>query len=172
LNHLPKYWRISLIWIVILVLGAGLIWPLPTLCIRQYDSDHRLFVPLPKAKTFSFYYLHSVQKTPVQENYVLASGNKLRLVSTDYQSYGVGLPFLPEEGTLVNDNGKFRLTEINRLYSKIDMAFMPLAEHALLYEGKRYDFERYFDAGSLLEITAADYSIFSLLWLMLEGGEK
>lgn len=172
MNPLTKYWRIALIWIVILVLGAGLFWPLPTLCIRQHDSDNQLLIPLLKTKTFSFYYLHSVQKTPVQENYVVTSGNKLLLVSTDYQSYGVGLPFLPEEGVLVNDNGMFRLTNINRLYSKIDMGFMPLADHALLYQGKRYEFDRYFDAGSLLQITVADYSIFSSLWLMFEGGEK
>ena len=105
MNHLPKYWRISLIWIVILVLGAGLIWPLPTLCIRQYDSDHRLFVPLLKAKTFpSTIFIR--YKTPVQENYVLDPGTNcvwFQLIISH-----TGRPaFLPEEGTLVNDNGKF-----------------------------------------------------------------
>lgn len=170
MSPFTKSRRNALIWIMILGLGAGLFWPLPTLVIRQPDSDHQLLIPLLQNKGFSLYFLHSVQKTPVKENYILAPGNKLRLISTDYQSYGVGLPFLPEEGVLINDDGIFRLTGINRLYDKIDMGFMPLADHALLYGSKRYEFDRYFDEGSLLQITVKGYSPFLLLWRMLEGG--
>lgn len=166
-----NHWKIALIGIIVLIFGAGLFWPVNTLVIRQQQSNNKLIIPMVRDNHFSLYYLHSVQKTPVQEHFVLAPGNKMLLTSTDYQSYGVGLPFLPEEGTMVNDHGVFRLTGINRLSKEINIGFMPLAEQSLLYQDKRYDYKQYFDSGSLLQITVQKHAPFTLIWLMQEGGK-
>ncbi|MGI6434717.1 MAG: DUF1850 domain-containing protein [Syntrophomonadaceae bacterium] len=167
-----NYWKAAIICIILLFLGAGLFFPLDTLVIRQQNSENRLLIPMVGQKSFSLYYLHSVQKTPVQEHFVLAPGNQLLLTSTHYQSYGVGLPFLPEEGTLSNDKGVFLLTGINRSYREINIGFMPLAEQSLLYQDKRYEYKQYFEPGSLLQITVQKYSPFALIWLMREGGTR
>lgn len=164
-----NHWKITLVGLLIL-LGVGFLLPVTTLSISQQNSKHQLLIPMVRQKTFSLYYLHSVQKTPVQEHFELAPGNKMILTSTHYQSYGVGLPFLPQEGKLVNKNGVFLLTGINRVYQEINIGFIPLAKQALLYKDKRYDFEDYFDSGSLLKLTVHRYSPFTLIWLMLEGG--
>lgn len=49
--------------------------------------------------TFSLGYTHSVMKTEAEEFFVV-DDDKMRLIKTEYSSYGVGLPFLPEEGSL------------------------------------------------------------------------
>lgn len=46
---------------------------------------------------------------------------------------------------------------------------MPLAKQSLLYQGKRYEYEQYFEPGSLLQITVQKYSPFTLFRLMREG---
>lgn len=48
---------------------------------------------------FSIHFIHSVQKTPVLENLEINEAKDgFTLLSTKYQSFGVGLPFLAEEG--------------------------------------------------------------------------
>lgn len=167
-----NYRKPAIITIIVLFLTVGLFYPLDTLFIAQQDSENQLLVPMFGQKSFSLSYLHSVQKTPVQEHFVLAPGNQLHLTSTQYQSYGVGLPFLAEEGTLLNDNGVFLLTGIDRFYGEINIGFMPLAEQSLWHGGKEYKFEQYFSPGSLLNISAQKFPPFTLIKLMLKGEKR
>lgn len=138
--------------------------PLPVLVLTTQEGTMAFVVPMVYEKSFALEYVHSVQKTPVQEYFVLAPDNQILLTSTHYQSLGVGLPFLPEEGNLVNDEGVFILTGLNRLYDRVNLGFMPLADQALLYHGKRYDFNDYFLPGTILEITVKKYSPARIIW--------
>ncbi|MDD2586740.1 MAG: DUF1850 domain-containing protein [Syntrophomonadaceae bacterium] len=158
-------WAKIVTWgLVTLFLLVILFLPFPVLVLSTQKGTTVLLVPMVFEKNFTLEYLHSVQKTPVQENLTLAPENKLLLTSTYYQSLGVGLPFLPEEGKLVNDNGIFKLTGLNRLYDKICLGFMPLAKHALLYHGNRYDFKDYFLPGTIIEIEIKKLSPAEILW--------
>ena len=58
---------------------------------------------------FSLGYIHSVMKTPAEEFFYINNKNEIVLEKTIYESYGVGLPFLPEEGNLIVEDGKFIL---------------------------------------------------------------
>src|SRR6056297_1399479 len=52
---------------------------------------------------FTIKYLHSVARTPVLEIFAIRSGD-IVLTSTEYQSYGAGLPFLDQHEYLLEDD--------------------------------------------------------------------
>jgi len=108
------------------------------LIISDRSNDKEYTFVLPNNK-FSLGYTHSVMKTDAMENFVVEK-NKMKLISTIYQSYGVGLPFLPEEGQLEIIDGKFVL-KTNRTFETINMTISPLGNHYLKIEETTYRFE-------------------------------
>lgn len=149
--------------LAVLLLAGICLYPCPVLVLSKQRGPDVLLIPLNKGDCFSYEYIHSVQKTPVQEHFVTAPDHKILLTSTTYQSYGVGLPFLPEEGQLEMRNGKFELTGLNRYYGVVHIGFIPLACQALLYGDKRYDFADYFKSGEMIDVEIRQYSLFDLL---------
>lgn len=124
-------------------------------------------LPLYGQRNFSLAYTHSVQKTPVLENFKAGPGGLLVLESTVYQSLGVGLPFLPEEGKLIITEGKFVLSEINRQFKELNLISLPLAEQALIYKEKRYQFSHSFSPGEQINIKIKSISAGRALSLLL-----
>lgn len=149
-----------------------LLYPLPALVLSLKDGNEVLLIPLIEQKSFTYEYLHSVQKTPVQEHFVLAPGNVILLTSTTYRSLGVGLPFLEEEGNFVEENGVFRIENMNRKYEKITWGFMPIARQALIYENKKYLFADYCEAGELLELKIKKNSLAAILYKNWQAGKE
>lgn len=155
--------------LLVLFIAIILFLPVPTLVMRQQGGNSGFVIPLVLDQSFTLEYVHSVQKTPVQEHFVLAPGNQLLLTSTEYQSYGVGLPFLPGEGKLEIGDGVLVLSGLNRSFSKINIGFMPLAKQALLYRGNRLAFDDYFEPGKVLELEVENYSAVEIIyqaWLL------
>lgn len=158
-------------------IGIGLaawvfLYPLPVLQLKD-NHNQALLIPLLKGKHFSVEYVHSVQKSPVQEHFVVVAENQIKLTSTTYQSLGVGLPFLPSEGQLVNNQGTFELTGLNRVFREIRLAVMPVSYQGLVYNNHRYLLNNYFLSGSLVEISVQSYSPGYLVWhkiTALKGG--
>lgn len=153
---------IAAVMTIMLLVGIGLC-PCPALVISKQRGPAVLWIPLNNGDCFTYEYIHSVQKTPVQEHFVSAPGFKMLLTSTTYQSYGVGLPFLPEEGQLEMKNGKFELKGLNRYYEVIHIGYIPLACQGLTYGGKKYDFNNYFNSGEMIDIEIKEYSLVTIL---------
>lgn len=157
-------------------IAAGLaFYPLPVLVVEEDQKPPAILVPLIEEHQVTLEYFHSVQKSPVQEHFVLVPGNDLKLVSTTYQTLGVGLPFLSGEGDLVNDQGTFRLTGLNRVFREIRLAVMPVTYQGLVYGSKHYTFSDYFAAGSLITISVQSYSPGQFVWEMItmdRGGKS
>ena len=67
-------------------------------------------------------FIHSVQKTPVEENLIARPGYDFILKSTKYQFFGVGLPFLESDGAVfVKDGDYFVMDGMGRRFKKIDL---------------------------------------------------
>jgi len=154
--------------IILIILSAAFI-SVPAIAISEQRGEELLIIPMLHDTEFHYEYIHSVQLTPVQEHFVPTPDNQILLTSTTYQSFGVGLPFLPEEGELLLINGKYELTGMNRIYDKLNIGFIPLAHQAMIYDGKRYDFEEYFESGALLEVTIEHYSPLKIIWKSIRG---
>lgn len=155
--------RFSVLGLVIILLVLLSLISVQSIVLGGQDAAPRLVVPLWKEKTFTIEYLHSVNKTPVREHFIPAPDNKIVLTATEFRSLGVGTPFLPEEGQLVNDQGVYSLTGMNRSFEKIHFVSLPLTKHTLILQGKEFPFGHYFKPGETAEITIEDYSLLKLL---------
>ena len=69
---------------------------------------------------FTIHFIHSVQKTPVEEFLTAHADGHFHLSGTRYQSHGVGLPFLPEEGAF-RQEGEYFILDMDRDYSEMSL---------------------------------------------------
>lgn len=81
-----------------------------TVLVRQLRDE----VPL------TVHFIHSVQKTPVEEFLTAYADGHFHLTGTRYQSHGVGLPFLPEEGTF-RQEGDYFVLDMDRDYPALSL---------------------------------------------------
>lgn len=114
-------------------------------------------VALEENRTFSLRFIHSVEKTPVIENFFMREDGVLVLTSIQYRSQGVGLPFLAAEGRLtITNDGWFRLEDVKREFREIPLRVGPEAELVLLSETQEYPLYRWYPAGSLVMVRKDD----------------
>ena len=69
---------------------------------------------------FMIRFIHSVQKTPVEEFLTAHADGHFHLSGTRYQSHGVGLPFLPEEGAF-RQEGEYFILDMERDYAELSL---------------------------------------------------
>lgn len=81
-----------------------------TVLVRQLRDEVSLTV----------HFIHSVQKTPVEEFLTAYADGHFHLTGTRYQSHGVGLPFLPEEGTF-RQEGDYFVLDMDRDYPALSL---------------------------------------------------
>ena len=89
-------------------------------------------------------FIHSVQKTPVEEFFAVNDARDgFVLLRTRYQSFGVGLPFLPTDGSFRREGDAFVMDGMNRPMPEIQ--FRPglstdlkitLPEEEILFEDR------------------------------------
>ena len=68
----------------------------------------------------TIHFIHSVQKTPVEEFLTAHADGHFHLSGTRYQSHGVGLPFLPEEGAF-RQEGDYFVLDMERDYKELSL---------------------------------------------------
>ncbi|MGQ9557275.1 MAG: DUF1850 domain-containing protein [Desulfurispora sp.] len=136
---------------------------------RGAASAGTVLLPLWQGSHFTLEYRHSVNKTPVWEEFVALPGRGLLLTGTAFQSYGVGTPFEPGEGRLVLREGYFELTGLHRQMPGLDLRVVPLNHYHLRYAGQDYPLSSYFAPGALVRITAVRRSLPGLLGFWWRG---
>ena len=131
--------KIKIIFIImILILTVFKIFLKPQyLLIIEDKTNKKNYEFILKNKKFSLGYTHSVMKTEAEEIFITDNNDKIKLIRTEYKSYGVGLPFLPEEGKMKVENGKFIL-DMEREFKNISMVISPIGKHYLKIDGKKY----------------------------------
>jgi len=133
-------------------------WLTPLTIIAKTGAGTRLAVPTKIGDTFSLMFNHSVHQTPVWENFVVTGVDGLTLTSTEYRSYGVGMPSLPSEGVFTQLDDRFILTNLNRPFSQIPVRVGPEAKLTLVHHGREYPLYEWFEPGTLVVIsTNYDY---------------
>ncbi len=71
--------------------------------------------PADAGTEFSTRFIHSVQKTPVEEFFAVNDARDgFILLRTRYRSFGVGLPFLPTDGSFRREGDAFVMDGMNR----------------------------------------------------------
>lgn len=109
-------------------------------------------IPVKTGSILSLSFTHSVQRTLVIENFVVAKDNNLVLDSTEYKSLGVGLPFLLEDGKFRAENNKFIVSGMNRVHKSVDLRTGPEAKLTLNYGDINIPLYDLFPAGTLVHL--------------------
>ncbi len=95
-----------------------------------YTEEARAGMPV------QIHFIHSVQKTPVEEClYVDEDVSGFVLDSTRYQSFGVGLPFLTNEGEFHTEGEFFVLDGMKRRFSRLALRTGVDTELTLVLDG-------------------------------------
>ncbi|MDT8901763.1 DUF1850 domain-containing protein [Anaeroselena agilis] len=123
----------------------------------ETDQGKTETILVSKGDTFSLKYTHSVQKTPVAENFVIAAADELILESTVYQTYGVGLPFLPGEGKFIRQGNDFIITGMNRRFDKVSVHAGPIAGLVLEVHNRVVPLYAFHKGGAFVTIRVKPY---------------
>lgn len=127
-------------------------WLLPLRITAETESGIALSLPTYPEDTFSMRFTHSVHKTPVWENFVVNGVDELTLTSTEYRSYGVGMPSLPSEGVFTQLGDRFLLTNLSRPFKQIPVRVGPEAKLSLIHQNQEYPLYQWFEAGTLITL--------------------
>lgn len=155
-----------------LLLVAALSLRLPYLVAADEGGRPLLYLRLWPENRFTLTYMHSVQKTPCSEEFRPGHDGGLVLTATEYQSLGVGLPFLPGEGKLTIENGRFVIRGLSRRFAEIGLRAMPVARQALVVQGRRYELTALVPPGSLIRLQVVRKAPLMVLWEKLRKGEE
>lgn len=101
---------------------------------------------------------HSVQQTMVTEYLAVnPRADGFVLTGTKYRSYGVGLPFLPEEGTFTRDGDDFVLTGMHRELPSLRVGVGVGTQLTLTTAQGSLELFRIYPAGTAVRIGIAPY---------------
>ena len=115
-----------------------------TVLVRQIRDE----VPL------TIHFIHSVQKTPVEEFLTAHADGHFHLTGTRYQSHGVGLPFLPEEGTF-RQEGDYFVLDMDREYSELSLRTGVGTELVIEAGGARVPVYEMYPVGTRIDLVVA-----------------
>ena len=102
--------------------------------------------------TWYIEFMHSVQKTPVQEYFIVRGENDLLLEKTIYQSMGVGLPFMASEGKLKTTGDGHFVLEMHREYKTLKLRTGLEACPKIYFGGNVLPIYNLYEPGTLVEI--------------------
>lgn len=92
----------------------------PVLFLKAEGETRILVRQIQDGTPLTIHFIHSVQKTPVEEFLTAYADGHFHLTGTRYQSHGVGLPFLPEEG-LFHQEGTYFVLAMDRDYEELSL---------------------------------------------------
>lgn len=128
----------------------------PYLIVESETAD-LIRIPVKVGDYVSLRYTHSVQKTLVIENIIIDKTGSLIVDSTEYESFGVGLPFLASEGNFRHSGNRFILEDMGRCFKVISLRTGPEAQLRMQYKDQIYELYSMVPDGALIRMRVAPY---------------
>lgn len=126
----------------------------PALLLHADGTKLVLMRQIRDAEPFTIHFIHSVQKTPVEEFLTAHADGHFHLTGTRYQSHGVGLPFLPEEGTF-RQEGEYFVLDMERDYSTLSLRTGLGTELTIEADGERIPVYEMYPVGTRIDLVVA-----------------
>jgi hypothetical protein len=129
---------------------AGLFYPVQTLEVRSRQADKVIF----REKTtpgdvFTFAYIHSIEKIPIEGVFAVEADGTLRVVETRFASYAAGLPF---QATGKSEDGKWMVAPGGQKLPEFSFYISPINRPSLRMEAKTLDLTNLIDAGDIVVV--------------------
>ena len=126
------------------------------------DGETMVLAPQIRGEVpLTIHFIHSVQKTPVEEFLTAHADGHFHLSGTRYQSHGVGLPFLPEEGTF-RQGGDYFVLDMDRDYSELSLRTGVGTELTIEAGGRVIPVYEMYPAGTRIDLVAAP--LYTYFW--------
>lgn len=101
-------------------------------------------------------FIHSVQKTPVEEYLVVGENlSELILQRTRYHSFGVGLPFMESDGSFYQEGDDFVMDNMNRRFPSLSLRTGVGTQLTVTVDGEAHYLYRFHPPGYRVDIFTA-----------------
>ncbi|HIU64526.1 MAG TPA: DUF1850 domain-containing protein [Candidatus Avacidaminococcus intestinavium] len=146
-------YKTMLIGVLIFLVGAFVYYANQlVLIIYPENNQQQVVLKVNKGESFYLEFINSVEKTPIQEYFIVRGTNDLLLQQARYKSLGVGLPFLASDGKLhLSGDGRFVL-EMDRTFKSIRLRTGIEACPRIFYAGTGVPLYDLYSPGTLVEI--------------------
>jgi hypothetical protein len=125
------------------------------MCLQLHNQSQNKTIgcwPIMPGQRFSFMYVHSVQKTPVYEDYMLDPTGRVLLVETRVQSFGYGMPKPVQGENYELKDGFYVIRFDGRNVGKLLIRVNFIREMKITLEDREVDLRRIGQAGDLIRI--------------------
>jgi len=136
---------------------TALYWFLEQPCLFITTEDRQIAkMPVRSGLPVSIHFVHSVQKTPVDEFLVVNQDkNGFILNSTRYQSFGVGLPFMENDGGFRREGEYFIMDNMDRRFERLSVRPGVGTQLTLTVDGKKYPLYKDVPLGTKVDLYMA-----------------
>jgi hypothetical protein len=106
--------------------------------IIDYKTDKILYASGVKpGDKFSITYIHSVNKSPIEDQFIIEDDFSIMLQKTIFRSFGAGVPSTPDDGSrYVFFKDRIEVPDINRKIDNLLLFVGIIADHHFLMNGK------------------------------------
>jgi len=134
---------------------AGLFYPVQTLEVRSRQANKVIF----REKTtpgdvFTFAYIHSIEKIPIEGVFAVEADGVLRVVETRFPSYAAGLPF---QATGKSEDGKWMVAPGGQKLPEFSFYISPINRPSLRTVAKTLDLTSLIDSGDVVAVAVRRY---------------
>ena len=142
-----------------LLVSGIVVWWLSRPCLYIVSENHVFYdAPVAQNARFSTRFIHSVQKTPVLENFIVdVETVEIILDSTRYESFNAGLPFLQSDGVFIRKDGYFLIENMNRRFPSVVMRTGMGTKLTLFVDDREIRFYETIPDGSAVKFYIAPY---------------
>jgi len=104
---------------------------------------------------FHIHYIHSSDKTPIQDTFEIGRRGEMILIEENYYWYGAGLEFMNwEKASITTVDGRIKV-HLNRHLPSLRLRVGRVANHTFIFNGVAVPLDEIARAGELLKILVA-----------------
>ncbi|WP_227395734.1 DUF1850 domain-containing protein [Jeotgalibacillus aurantiacus] len=135
---------------------------------HQRTNELLAYIPVNENAAFQLEYTHSIHRSPVIDYYEMTEDNQIRQTALEYEDTAIGMPSnsLFEGETFVQEDGKYRIENMNRLFPEINLyTSQVVVSHVFRYNQDAHALDDYIEPGTAISISVEDFT----LWEVLRG---
>ncbi len=134
----PVSRSVLIIMSIMSILAAILFIPVSRQFIVTDDSTGEVLfsTAVEPGDVFGMKYVHSVNKSPIEDVFEILDDNRIMLKKTVFRSFGAGVPYELEEGQVLDVmDDRIEISNINRRIDRYLLKIGTIAEHTLCING-------------------------------------
>lgn len=134
---------------------AGVFYPVQTLEVRSRQANKVVFrATTAPGGVFTFAYIHSIEKIPIEAVFAVEADGALRVVETRFLSYAAGLPF---QATGKSEDGKWMVAAGGLKLPEFSFYISPINRSSLRVGAETLDLTNLIDSGDVVVVAVRRY---------------